>query len=296
MTEWHSHIKNHLEKIVALENSLDEQLVSLMQQFIREKEQQGFAFGTLCVLHYVEYVEQLQDEIFDVAAAIELLILAFDIVDDLQDGDKDYVWMKTPALSLNVVLTMLTVASKIIGASSFTHRHEAIQIVEQYMLCSINGQHLDLLNHYRDEQAYISMIQQKSGSLVAMSCEVGVVLASGKRLQGVAQYAQAIGILQQIKNDIHNVTTEGSDLRQRKYSLPIFYMLTLQNKDASMIQSYYNGDTIQSIEHLQQLLVSNGAIRYALTMKNIYSKEAQTLIENTLTNDENKKYLLKMMK
>lgn len=154
--------------------------------------------------------------------------MSFDIIDDLQDKDSDYSWSKTPELSLNVALAMLVMASKIIRETSFEHKNKAIQILEEYALGSINGQQLDLLNNCRDEQSYIQMIEQKSGSLTALSCLIGEVLAKGEISSQVKEYSKYIGIIQQIKNDIQGLKTWGpkNDLLNKRYSLPIIYLLS----------------------------------------------------------------------
>src|SRR5690606_528871 len=117
-----------LDKIIIDELSIGDELRRLLQTFKNEKT--DFPFATLCVLHYKDYSNSFNQEIYSVAAAIELIILSFDIIDDLQDQDTDYIWTKTPALSLNVVLTMLTIASKLIRESDFEHRYLALETIE----------------------------------------------------------------------------------------------------------------------------------------------------------------------
>ncbi|MCO6734708.1 hypothetical protein KQH28_30455, partial [Streptomyces sp. EL9] len=90
------------------------------------------------------FSDGINEDIYKVAAAIELLILSFDIIDDLQDKDSDYIWNNTPELSLNVALAMLIMASKAINETSFEHKSAAIRLLEKYALMSISGQQLDL--------------------------------------------------------------------------------------------------------------------------------------------------------
>ena len=159
--------------------------------------------------HYEAFSSSINPDIYKVGCAIELLILSFDIIDDLQDKDSDYSWNKTPELSLNVALAMLVMASKTIDETSFEHKRAAIKLVDEYALKSINGQQLDLLNSCRDEDSYVKMITLKSGSLTAMGCLVGEVLAKGEISQEVEEYGKYIGIIQQIKNDIQSLKAWG---------------------------------------------------------------------------------------
>lgn len=279
---------------------IGEELKELLQSFKGKKEATGYSFGTLCIIHYEEYADNFNEDIYEIGAAIELIILSFDIIDDLQDNDTNYIWTKTPKFSLNAVLAMLTIASKVLRQSSFEHRELALHIIEQYTLRSINGQQLDLLNICRDESSYLQMITQKSGSLTAMSCLVGFILAQGKKSAEVEEYATALGIIQQIKNDIQDLKEWNlkNDLLNRKYSLPIIYLFSLENDISSNLKKYYNNDegTILSKTIMSKVLTNSGAIRYALAIKNFYRNQALNIIQNIYMSTATKDYLKKIMK
>lgn len=289
-------IKKAIIKIISNEVLIKEVLKNMIITFI-EKEQ--FSFGELCVLHYEEYCGNFDHEIYEIAAAIELIVIAFDIVDDLQDQDKPYIWTETPELSLNAVLVMLTVASKIIRNSNFEHAQSALNHIEEYILSSINGQHLDLLNQCNDETSYLQMIEMKSASLSVMSCVVGTVLATGKVSEEIIQYAKALGIIQQIKNDIHGLKdwNQSNDLLNKKYSLPIIYLFSMDHPLSFQLKRYYQGDRFPlNTEEINNFVIDSGALQYALAIKNVYKSGALLAIENVVTNKEFKSYLKKIMK
>ena len=48
----------------------------------------------------------------------------------------------------------------------------------EYALKSVQGQHKDLLNSCKTESDYIEMSVEKSGSLVALVCVIGALLAT----------------------------------------------------------------------------------------------------------------------
>jgi len=272
----------------------------MLKNFKEEKMAIGYSFGKLCYLHYEAFTDCLNEDIYKVAAAIELLILSFDIIDDLQDKDSDYSWTKTPELSLNVALAMLVMASRTIRETSFEHKNTAIQILEDYALRSINGQQLDLLNTCRDEQSYIQMIEQKSGSLSAMACLIGEVLAAGGTSSEVEEYGKYIGIIQQIKNDIQSLKTWGpkNDLLNKRYSLPIIYLLSRENDVSKSVINYYNDDMDAFLDNnaTENELTNGGAIRYAITMKNVYKFKSLNILENVTINELGKDYLKRLMK
>lgn len=293
-------INESLDILIENETLLGHELQLLLKSFKEEKTTRGFSFGKLCFWHYEAFSDGVNEDIYKVAAAIELLILSFDIIDDIQDKDSDYIWSKTPELSLNVALAMLIMASKAIDDTSFEHKPVAIRLLEKYALQSINGQQLDLLNNCRDEESYVQMITQKSGSLTAMGCLIGEVLAKGEVSKEVEEYGKYIGIIQQIKNDIQGLKVWGpkNDLLNKKYSLPIIYLLTKKNDISNSVASYYNDDIVTVLDQnaTENELTNSGAIRYAITIKNVYKFKALNYLENVEINELGKIYLQELMK
>ncbi|WP_341300729.1 polyprenyl synthetase family protein [Lysinibacillus sp. FSL H8-0500] len=300
MKELDKRINESLDFLIENEPLLGQELKTLLQSFKEEKTAVGFSFGKLCFLHYEAFVENVHEDIYKVAAAIELLILSFDIIDDLQDKDSDYSWCKIPELSLNVALAMLVMASKTIADTSFEHKISAIRLLEEYALKSINGQQLDLLNNCRDEDSYLQMITQKSGSLTAMSCLIGEALAKGEVSREVQEYGKYIGIIQQIKNDIQSLKSWGpkNDLLNKRYSLPIIYLLSQKNDISKSVVNYYNDNIVTVLDNnsIENELTSGGAIRYAITIKNIHKFKALKELEQIAINELGKDYLQKLMK
>ncbi|MFT9816960.1 polyprenyl synthetase family protein [Lysinibacillus sp. NPDC056185] len=299
MHELDEQINEALDILIENETLIGHELRTMLKNFKEEKKAVGYSFGKLCYWHYEAFTDCLNEDIYKAAAAIELLILSFDIIDDLQDKDSDYSWTKTPELSLNTALAMLVMASRTIRETSFEHKSTAIQILEDYALRSINGQQLDLLNTCRDEQSYIQMIEQKSGSLTAMGCLIGEVLAKGETSSEVEEYGKYIGIIQQIKNDIQGLKTWGpkNDLLNKRYSLPIIYLLSQKNDISKSVINYYNDDIGAFLDNnaTKNELTNGGAIRYAITIKNVYKFKAFDTLENVAINEVCKDYLKKLM-
>lgn len=91
-----------------------------MSEFITFKMNGHFPFGQLVILHYQMFGGQSKD-IFNTAAAVELMILSLDIFDDLQDQDNFSVpWQRMDhALVLNIAIGLLMVSSKALEQTSF---------------------------------------------------------------------------------------------------------------------------------------------------------------------------------
>ena len=91
-----------------------------MSEFITFKMKGHFPFGQLVILHYQMFAGQSKD-IFQAAAAVELMILSLDIFDDLQDQDNFSVpWAKIDqALAMNVAIGLLVLSTKALEHTSF---------------------------------------------------------------------------------------------------------------------------------------------------------------------------------
>ncbi|WP_339260317.1 polyprenyl synthetase family protein [Lysinibacillus sp. FSL K6-3209] len=293
-------INESLDMLIENDAMLGDELKTMLKRFKAEKVDTGYSFGKLCFWHYEAFVDCLNDDIYKVAAAIELLILSYDIIDDLQDKDSDYIWSKTPELALNVALAMLVMSSKAIHNTTFEHKNMALRLLQEYALRSISGQQLDVLNDCQDEQSYLQMIDQKSGSLTAMSCVIGEALAKGEMTTEVEEYGKYIGIIQQIKNDIQGLKTWGpkNDLLNKKYSLPIIYLMSQNNSVSKYVINYYNKDIVTFLDKnaIENELQNGGAIRYAITIKNLYKLKALNNLENVAINKVGKEYLIKLMR
>lgn len=281
-------------------NEFGYQMNNKIQQFKEEKLlKSDFTLGTLCVLHYMAITKSYNNEIYKIAATVEMLILAFDIIDDIQDKDTDYIWNTNPEVSLNTALFMTIIPSKVLRESTFEYKELAIELLEKYSLLSIVGQQLDLLNSCSDESSYIQMIEKKSGSLAALSCLIGTILASGRIYSYVEEYSKSLGIIQQIKNDIHSLKEwdKHNDLINKKYSLPIIFLFSNSNSTTTTLINHYksNQKTTIDMQKIKDELFTKGAIRYAICIKNIFKNKALKQIEQmpcSITQD----YLKKLMK
>src|SRR5690554_5742854 len=90
--------------------TVDSQLNTLIRAYIDNKSQeQGMWSDMTIMVHHM--LGGSSPDIYRVAAVTELVILAADIIDDLQDHDHlDKPWMvDPPAYTLNAVVAMLVV-------------------------------------------------------------------------------------------------------------------------------------------------------------------------------------------
>lgn len=276
-------VRSHIELL-----ELKEQLV----MYVDYQSKKGFSFGELLLLHYDMFKGAKTDEIYTVAAAVEILILSFDILDDIEDDDSvDKPWSKEPSLALNASTALLFTCASVIRETNFHNKDQAISILLKQARRSINGQHKDLLNTCQNETDYIEMTLEKSGSLTALACLIGTVLATNAYSKEVETYAKSIGLIGQINNDLMDISTwnDKNDLVNKKYTLPIIYLLNHPDEELQFVRDYYankidENQLKKKRALIDRKLIETGAIMYTEVLKKVHQNKAMAEIHKLSMN------------
>src|SRR5665648_473102 len=266
------------------------ELKNYMSEFFTFKIKGRFPFGQLVILHYQMFAGQSKD-IFQAAAAVELMILSLDIFDDLQDQDNFSVpWTKIDhAIAMNIATGLLMLSTKALEQTSFEQNRKVManDYLNTWVLKAINGQHIDLMNLIESEEDYIKMVREKSGSLMASACLVGTALASEKNHDSITKYAEHIGIIAQIKNDINDICRwdEKNDLINKKKTLLTLYLLKNQQPRYQFTRDYFSGklmkeELIKNKTKIQELIEKSGALEYARVIMRLNQLQAIELIDS----------------
>jgi len=290
-------IKEKMKEIVS-QKIMNQDLERYLQNFIESKD--TFEFADLALHHYLAFNGQDQKAIELLAAGIELLILSFDIYDDLEDQDNgSAVWMKIDSsIALNAVTALYTLSIQVMCQAS--HEPEFSQEILNFALQSIQGQHDDIVNAPQTEEACLEMIKNKSGALTALPCVMGVMLATGKYHPIVASYSYELGIISQIDNDYKGLFYLNNDFVQKKNTLAYLY-LKKQFNDASaeLLSLYQKPEEFVSIntKALKRKLTEAGVIQYLLVMKHLsLQKIKNEMSQLKLGEDKTEKLLSVMIK
>jgi geranylgeranyl pyrophosphate synthase len=244
------------------------------------------------------------------AAAIQLLMAAGDVFDDIEDADaSEAVSAKYgPAIATNVATTLLILAEqgltrlKAKGVKdSITVR--VIHAVNSFYVTACAGQHLDLSlapDSVISEDMYFEVIAMKSASQVECACHVGALLAGAKHeiVNKFSQFGRSLGMAAQITNDIHGIV-RGNDIIRRKITLPVIYVLTHADGQAhnylKLLFSKQSGASIDPAS-IKELLFRTGAIHYATMKMEFYRQQAENVLysaESSGANVERLKLFLK---
>lgn len=296
-------IQQSMERII--EKGIQQKdLKDLLLKFVRSSSKENRLFGELCIFHYRHFVSSFEVEIYEVAAAIELLILSFDILDDFEDADTlDKPWSSNFALSLNGSTALLFLSMQAVRNTYFTYKEHAIALMEKFALHAIEGQHKDLLNSCQDEHTYMEMLEEKSGSLVSLACLVGCIIANGNTSKAVENYSKWMGVIGQINNDITDLKkwNEKNDMINKKYSLPIIYLLEVEKNREGLVSKYYRNEIskeqfVSNREIIQQKLIDTDAIRYALVIRKVFQNKVINEFSKMNFTQEQLDYLKKYTK
>lgn len=261
--------------------------------FLDAKDQ--LHFSELAFYHYQSFGGTDTDAAETLGAGIELLILAFDIFDDLEDEDSpDEPWMKiNRSVAMNAATALYTISIKVIG--SVSNDSCFFNKMMEYILQSSQGQHDDLSDKPVTENECLDMIKRKSGSLTALSCVLGTMLATGKFNPTVESYALQLGIALQIENDYRGLFYNSkSDIVKNKRTLAYLYLKRKFNQSSiDLLKVFENEDKIADIEIkcYKEKLKEAGVPQYMYVMIQLAIQKFRRGIAELELKQEEKKWL-----
>jgi competence protein ComQ len=262
-------------------------LNELLKSFIADKEKENGAWAkvTLCT-HYMLGGDSPHIERY--AALVELANLILDIVDDLQDQDQeDKPWMQcSQAEALNAVLALLMGFFGELGHLQV--KSEWLVEVTRIIARSINGQHKDVVNAAETAQHYLEMTQEKSGSLFRLACFMGYMTVDTPRetIEQLHELADCIGLIHQIQNDMRDIVRIDvkNDLYAKKRTLPILYLLSIEDERFTTLKEYYDGEItsdvlLQEKETFIQMITDSGCLEYGRVVQSVCVQKAEEIYE-----------------
>lgn len=237
------------------------------------------------------------------AAAVELIHNFSLIHDDIQDRSdtrrgRATVWrLWGEAQAINAGDAMFALAH--LALHRLTDRGippdrvvAACRVLDEANLALCRGQHMDLDFENRldvDTDAYITMIRGKTAALLGCAGQLGALVASGD--SGLAEHyrcaGEGLGLAFQIKDDLLGIWGQADvtgkpvadDIRRRKKSLPVVYVLGRQNDpDAERLRRLYAQETLseEDVGEAVAILNSCQARPYAEELARQYLETALT--------------------
>ncbi|PKB71085.1 MAG: hypothetical protein BZY87_07490 [SAR202 cluster bacterium Io17-Chloro-G6] len=220
-------------------------------------------------------------EVVPVVAAMEMLLAAYDVVDDLEDDELPLPDNRRDlGQILETVCSLLMLCHTSIGRLSSADMPPArvlrlYQVIDKLGADALGGQSLDmafeLLTDVSVESA-LNASSLKSASLVRCAAELGAAAGTGDEdtIRLHAHFGWHFGLVLQLMNDISAVWPGGSkksDLRLKKKTLPMAFALNLtemgkDHQHSRIVKRYFDGDTAVSEDDVKFALWRCGAIHY----------------------------------
>lgn len=240
------------------------------------------------------------------AAAIEMIHNFTLIHDDIEDGDLERrgrptawaIWGKP--LAINVGDFLYTLAFQTIhqlDAANF--RPQTIlsvqRLITQSCLDLTMGQDLDLRFERSQDVSvdmYIDMVYKKTGALIEAAILAGATLGTSNAeiIDNYRTFARNIGIAFQVRDDILGIwgnsaqtgKSVDNDLRRKKKTLPVLYMLdqVTGTRREELRQLYASPDPLsnEQVEFVRQSLDWAGAYTYTQAAADTYIQNAFTAL------------------
>lgn len=240
----------------------------------------GKRLRPMLLLLSAEATGGIRDEHVVLAAVIEMIHTATLVHDDVLDDAA----LRRHVATVNARWNNST--SVLFGDYLFTHAFHLAASVGTTEACRLIGRATNIVcegeltqvrqggNLDLGEDEYLRIIEAKTGELCAVACRLGARYAGADETVAsvLDRYGRRLGIAFQIADDVLDLAgteretgkTLGSDLAQRKLTLPLIRLLSLPSPElaARTRELIASGDPRSEAE-LRALLVSSGALAAA---------------------------------
>jgi len=223
-----------------------------------------------------------------VAAAMEFMGAAADLLDDLQDGDTEW---QIDAQSLHLLaallslptLALLRLQRRNVGARKLVR---VLQVFSHLTAQSGAGQFEDL---QLENQSTVSLEKAleiaglKSASLMQCCCQLGALVGSDddELVSTYGRFGWHVGLFAQLLNDMRDVSCDGqakSDLKRNKKTTPLVFALTAPGGDprAERVQRLLSEASEGPLaeNEVRQSLRDIGAIHFTWIMADVQRRLA----------------------
>jgi len=273
-------IKPELEQV---ESTISSELCSkapeVEQLLLHSRELGGKRLRPALTLLSGQAAGALSESHIYAAAALEMIHLATLIHDDVLDDAKTRRHKETAHAKFGVRPGVL------LGHYLFTHSFsvgsksesiDAVRMLAQASNLVCEGeikQNAWQSDFSISEADYLQMVSEKTGELCAAGCGIGATLsgADADQVASFKAFGSDLGTAFQIIDDVLDLVgdadtvgkTLGTDLRNRKVTLPVIHALeTLDEERKELLLSMLHADDV-SVGKVVSLLEETGSIEYA---------------------------------
>lgn len=240
-----------------------------------------------------------------VASAIEILSGFTLIHDDIIDKDEKrrdkptvhVIWGKEVAILAGDILHAIThdtIASMKTEKEKITV--ELSRLFAQTIKKMCEGEYYDIALQKGEMpptvENYLKMVESKTASLMQAACVAGALISNvdQKRVKQFGEFGKLVGIAFQIRDDILGITANeqvlkkpvGSDIRERKITLPVIHFLQNSVQHQRILFESIFGKSVMmgGVNKIRDLFKATGSIEYAQNRACEYIKLAQRVLKD----------------
>lgn len=251
-------------------------------------------------------VGEVNEKSFRGASMIELIHTATLVHDDVVDESfKRRNFFSINALWKNKIAVLVGdyLLSKAVLLSTDHKDFDLLAVISRTIREMAEGELLQLEKARKldiTEDVYYEIIRQKTATLIAACCEIGVLSnTSNEELAlKMKQFGTYTGMAFQIKDDLFDYLTSniigkpvGIDIKEQKMTLPLIYTLrTANEKDRKYYFDTikrYNNDT-KRVKELVEFVKKSGGLDYAISVMKDFQQKAQNILDEFPDSDAKK--------
>lgn len=243
-------------------------------------------------------IGEVNEKSFRGASMIELIHTATLVHDDVVDESfKRRNFFSINALWKNKIAVLVGdyLLSKAVLLSTDHKDFDLLAVISRTIREMAEGELLQLEKARKldiTEEVYYEIIRQKTATLIAACCEIGVLSnnADEKMAAKMKEFGTLTGMAFQIKDDLFDYLTSniigkpvGIDIKEQKMTLPLIYTLRTANETDRKYYfntiKRYNNDT-KRVKELVEFVKKSGGLDYAIgVMKDFHQKAKDILNE-----------------
>ncbi|EFK33602.1 Heptaprenyl diphosphate synthase component 2 [Chryseobacterium gleum] len=253
-------------------------------------------------------VGEVTEKTYRGASMIELIHTATLVHDDVVDESfKRRNFFSINALWKNKIAVLVGdyLLSKSVLLSTDHKDYDLLGVISRTIREMSEGELLQLEKARKldiTEDVYYEIIRQKTATLIAACCEIGVLSnnADEALAKKMMDFGTFTGMAFQIKDDLFDYLSSnvigkpvGIDIKEQKMTLPLIHTLTTANeKDRKYyfdtIKRYNNNP--KRVKELIEFVKSSGGLEYAITVMKDFQQKAKDIL-NEFPDSEARKSL-----
>ena len=257
-------------------------------------------------------VGDVNEKTYRGASMIELIHTATLVHDDVVDESfKRRNFFSINALWKNKIAVLVGdyLLSKSVLLSTDHKDYDLLGVISRTIREMSEGELLQLEKARKldiTEEVYYEIIRQKTATLIAACCEIGVLSNNADEVlaKKMMDFGTYTGMAFQIKDDLFDYLTSnvigkpvGIDIKEQKMTLPLIHTLKIANeKDRKYYFNTikrYNNDQ-KRVKELINFVKSSGGLEYAITIMKDFQQKAIDIL-NEFPDSEAKKSLRIML-